>query len=678
MPSPMLRLLPLLLLACIGPAPARTLTARIARVATTVATLEGVTVRLDWPAQAKQGELSLTAKRIAAPDLGYRYTDATWRCPLQRDGQGGWRCDGMLQSGKSKPLRLSLDLGVASTDAVLSQGRARFALHRQAATPDLTTIDLTYVPIAWTQALLSQAWPDAHLKSGELGGRLAVEAPERKPLRVAGKLTLSGAGLDTPDGGIAAENISGVFDIDYRKSAGASQATLDGRLQKGELLAGNAYVALPDSPVMLRIDAKQSGSAGWRLPRIDWRDGDTLRVAGSAALSEDAALQDLDIEVNSRDISPLRQRYLSGWLGLFGLGDVELAGAMNARVNLQKGTLRNIDAVLHDVVMHDANGRFRFDGLDGDVRYSSSEPIDSELRWRGGQLYGLDFGAARLPFTSRDGALRLREAVDVPMLGGRFGLDNLTLNPPAGDSGMRMSFGLTLDRIDFGKVSAALGLPAFSGELNGRIPNARYADDRIDFDGGLLLGLFDGTVTMSAMSMERPFGVAPTLSADIVLDDIDLQALTGVFDFGSISGRLDGRIDHLRLVDWSATAFDAQLRTQKVPGVRQRISQRAVQNISSVGDASFVSSLQGQLIGLFDDFGYARIGISCRLANEVCDMGGLDSGAASGSGGQGFTIVQGSGIPRLDVVGFNRRVDWPVLVERLAAVGKGDVKPVFE
>ena len=53
-------------------------------------------------------------------------------------------------------------------------------------------------------------------------------------------------------------------------------------------------------------------------------------------------------------------------------------------------------------------------------------------------------------------------------------------------------------------------------------------------------------------------------------------------------------------------------------------------------------------------------------------MGGLHSA------GDGFTIVEGAGIPRLDVVGFNGNVDWPTLVERLAAVGSGDVSPVFE
>ena len=85
-----------------------------------------------------------------------------------------------------------------------------------------------------------------------------------------------------------------------------------------------------------------------------------------------------------------------------------------------------------------------------------------------------------------------------------------------------------------------------------------------------------------------------------------------------------------------------------------------------------MGSLQGQLIGLFDDFGYRRIGIGCRLANEVCAMSGLHSA------GNGFTIVEGAGVPRLQVVGFNRNVDWPTLLERLAAVATGDVAPVVD
>jgi hypothetical protein len=48
------------------------------------------------------------------------------------------------------------------------------------------------------------------------------------------------------------------------------------------------------------------------------------------------------------------------------------------------------------------------------------------------------------------------------------------------------------------------------------------------------------------------------------------------------------------------------------------------------------------------------------------------------SDSDGFTIVEGAGLPRLNVVGYKRRVDWATLVERLAAIGQGDVKPVVE
>jgi hypothetical protein len=258
----------------------------------------------------------------------------------------------------------------------------------------------------------------------------------------------------------------------------------------------------------------------------------------------------------------------------------------------------------------------------------------------------------------------------------------MILRPPGsndsmGDAGMDIRFALALDNIDFGRVSKALGLPAFQGTLGGEIPSAHYAGERLDFDGGLAMKLFDGEVRFTDLSMERPFGVAPSLSANIDFQDLDLLRLTEILDFGSITGRLDGHVHDLRLVDWTPVAFDAEMHSVRRAGTKQRISQRAVQNISSVGDASFVSSLQGRLIGLFDDFGYANLGISCRLANEVCEMGGLGNSPRS-QAANSFTIVEGSGLPRLNVVGFNRSVDWPTLVERLEAVGKGDVKPVVE
>ncbi|MEH6420454.1 hypothetical protein [Pseudomonas sp. CGJS7] len=677
----MLRLLMGLSLPLLWAAPphaeARTLNAKMAKVATAVATLEQVQLRLSWPEGAERGELELRAGLIQAPDLGYRYRDVLWRCPLLRDGSGGWRCEGELRGAGGRPLRLALDLGVASTDARLSQGASALALRRAAATPDITRIELTRVPLAWAQALVAQAWPQGRIKAGSLDGHLDIAAPERQPLRIAGPLRLTGAALETPDGLIAAEKLGAQLRIDAQIDRG-SRVAVDGRLLGGEMLFGNAYLSMQQRPIDLNLQAAQNPGEGWRLPQFSWRDGGILAMRGSAELTPQADLAALDLDLSSADLAPLRDGYLSGFLGLAGLAKLQMSGAMQARLRMRGGELEQAEASLRGVGLNDDQGRFRFSGLDGTVAYSADAPRDSELGWREGALHGLEFGAARLPFASGDGELRLQRAVDFPMLGGRVGLDGLRLRPPAGGKGLDVRFGLNLDRLDIGRLAKALDGPAFTGELSGRLPEAHYADDRLELNGGLTMQLFGGTVAVSSLAMERPFGVAPTLSSDLALSDIDLESLTGVFGFGSITGRLFGRVDQLRLVDWQPTAFDAELHTRKTRGVRQRISQRAVQDLSSVGDSSFVGSLQDRLLGFFDDFGYARLGISCRLAEEVCHMDGLGPAKAAPDGSRGFTIVQGAGVPHLDVVGYNRRVDWPTLLERLEAVSKGDLKPVVQ
>ncbi len=649
---------------------ARAVEMHVARVDTAVATLEDVEVRLEWSPGDEAGTLRLRARSARAPGLGYRFSGLAWRCPLERDGPG-WSCDGELVAAGLRPARLAVALDPVSTHAVLSDGPSRVSLDRDAGSPDLTRIDLARVPVQWAQALASQAWAAGRFGGGHLSGQVRIDTPADRPMQVDARLEADGLSLDTPDGRIAAEGVGARLAI--RGTLGERPVIgVDGELVGGELLFGTTYVSLGQRRVALAGDARGTDEGGWAFSRLRWRDGDTLQATGTATLAADATLDALDVDVRSGDLGALGPAYLSGWLGAAGLADLQLGGRADLRLDLDAGQVRQAGLHLEAGRIDDPGQRFGFQGLRGDLEFSSTAPVDSELRWDGGTLYGLAFGPARLPFASGDGTLRSREPIRLAMLGGEVVLDKVRIRPPDATTGLDVRFGLALDALDVGTLSAALDWPPFTGRLGGRIPMAHYANDRLDFDGGLVMRLFEGEVEVSSLSMERPFGVAPTLSSDIRLDGLDLEALTGVFGFGSITGRLHGRIDHLRLVNWTPVAFDAELHTERQRGVRQRISQRAVQDLSSVGDASFMGSLQGRLIGLFDDFRYSRIGIACALADEVCLMDGL------GSAGRGFIIVEGAGIPRLSVVGYNRRVDWPTLVERLAAIGSGDVAPVVE
>ena len=85
-------------------------------------------------------------------------------------------------------------------------------------------------------------------------------------------------------------------------------------------------------------------------------------------------------------------------------------------------------------------------------------------------------------------------------------------------------------------------------------------------------------------------------------------------------------------------------------------------NISNLGGAGLSGSLARSFLGFFEEFGYRRIGIGCRLKQGQCNMVG------AGDAEQGYYLVEGSGIPRIDIIGFNRTADWESLVNQLKQI----------
>ena len=165
--------------------------------------------------------------------------------------------------------------------------------------------------------------------------------------------------------------------------------------------------------------------------------------------------------------------------------------------------------------------------------------------------------------------------------------------------------------------------------------------------------------------------MASHLSADIEARHLDLHQLTETFSFGNITGFVDADVRGLELARWRPVAFDARIASS--PGeYRRRISQRAVENISALGGAGALAALQRGLIGFFDSFGYRELALRCVLRDGVCAMGGVE-GVQRSDGG--FVIVRGGGVPALDVIGYNRRVDWNELVDRLQRVIDENVSP---
>jgi hypothetical protein len=655
-------------------ADAQVLQARIARVHTGAGELRQVRLRVDWPRGAAQGELQLQAAQASLPALAWSGRELDWRCPLRKSSDGRWRCEGPIRSRGNGSQRLALEFSADAFGAELVAGRSHVAYGSLAgaAPKGAQRVRVQHVPVAWLKEFLAGLWASGRWNEGTLDGNVDIESLPGDGLRVRTDLALAGLALETPDGALAASGLGGRLQLDYRGVGASRSVQADFTARGGELLAGRLYAKLPDSPVAVHVLTQRQGKEAWRLPRLAWQDAGALVLEGSGSLRADGGLQSLDLRLSLPDLALARDRYLSGILAPAGFGDLIVTGKVGGTLRVADGRPDVLDLRLDAINAVDPKARFTLAGFGGELRWHAGEAVQtSELHWASGALFGIGLGAARFPLASSGGELRLTQAAAIEALGGKLRLDSLRWQPPKSAQGARFQFGLSAEALDLGSLSQRLGWPAFTGSISGRIPSARFHDDRLDIDGGLQMSVFGGSVTLGELAMERPFGAAPTLTGDVAIEDVDLEQITRVTGFGTITGRLDGRIQDLRLVDWDPVAFDASLHTDDAWKGKKRISQRAVKDISDVGGSGVAGGLQAKALGFFDDFAYQRIGMGCHLQDNVCTMSGI------GSAGDGYIIVAGAGLPRIQVVGFRRRVDWPTLVKRLVAATQGQA-PIIE
>jgi hypothetical protein len=658
----------------VAPAGAEVLQARIAKLRTSAGSMAAVQLRLDWPRDADRGSMHLRAAQVDFPSLSWQGRDLDWQCPLLRTPQGRWRCEGPIRVKGGGTQRLALEFSADALEAELAAGRSRISFGREiaAGSVDARRVRLERVPVAWLKQFLAGMWQAGQWTSGSMDGWVDVAAPERGPLRVRTDLALSGVGVETPDGSLAASGVSGRLRLDYRSQGDEDSADVDFLASGGELLFQRFYAKLPQTKVQVQLLAQRKGKQPWRLPRLRWHDPGALEVEGEGTLDANAAPADLQLRLAMPNLALARDRYLSGFLAPAGFPDLVLSGGVTGTMRMAGGEPANLDAHLADVNAVDTKARFTLAGLAGEVRWNAgTEAQSSELRWNSGAIFGIGLGPARFAFTSSERELRLAHAAEVDALEGKLRLETLRWQAPQGDRGARFQFGLGVDKLDLASLSQRLGWPPFTGTISGRLPSARFEDDRLDIDGGLQMSVFGGSVSLTELAMERPFGSAPTLTGNVAIEDVDLEQITKVTGFGTITGRHDGRIRDLRLVNWSPVAFDARLETDHAWKGKKRLSQRAVKDISDVGGSGIAGGLQAKALAFFDDFGYDRIGLACKLRDNVCTMDGV------GSAGDGYIIVAGAGLPRIQVVGFRRQVDWPTLVARLEAATQGQ-SPVIK
>ncbi|OOG38734.1 hypothetical protein [Rhodanobacter sp. C05] len=620
--------------------------------------LQQVTVRI---AEDTTGglHLQLSATQADVSAMGWQRLGLTLDGSLQRDERLRWLFDGNVHlvgapGGALSDAHVNIQLSESANTLLVNilQGKAQANTALPLDQLSHAQISLKNLPAGWLQGLLGTVWT-GRPTGGRLDAELALDVRD-VGLQSSGQFTLNGIGFDTPTGTLAGQAVNGNGHFSLDTTAGPAAIDLDASLRGGELLLGPLYAKLPDHAVQLGLHASVQGGA-FDVHRLRVSDADALQLDGALAWDARGELKTLKLDHVHASFPTAYQRYGQAWLNTLGLRGMDIVGQLNGSLELGADGLRSFAFDTGDLNLADANGRLAIEGLHGGLDWAAQgERPATALGWRSLEFYRIANGAAQSQWQSRAGTLGLRQPFEIPVLKGLLHVGELDWRPAAA-KGQRLETSLVLTGVDMAAFSHAMGWPAFPGTLGGAIPSLRWVDDRFELQGGLSANVFGGFVDITRLSLQQPFGASPVLSGDLALKQLDLGAITSVFDFGNITGRMDGSIDDLRLVNWSPVAFKASLLADS----GGRISQRAVNNLTAVGGGGVASGLQAAMLKLFKTFGYNRIGLNCSLQGTVCQMSGL------GAGGGGYTIVEGSGLPHLQVIGHQTQVDWPTLVRRL-------------
>jgi hypothetical protein len=510
----------------------------------------------------------------------------------------------------------------------------------------------------------------AWLSKGHLDSKLQVRFGKDESGEFDLRLLIEDVAFDSPDGRFAGDSLS--VEVEIRADADSWHSPrVSGSIGSGELLLDDFYRDFSAGMMKFSFRA-ETGSERWQFKNLQVTDENSLVMEGKATLELADRVQLTEIEVNRLELSfpGAYQSYLEPLVAPWTLNGLEVTGQVTwsgewSGGSFQAGNLEILDLSIVDVQRQ----RFALTGLDARMQPGNHD-YDSKLQWRGLLIGKVNLGSGEAALDSKPGAFAIIEPVRLDVLGGQLSLHELkVLMPGAGSEPEQepdIRLRLDLEELDMEQLTAAFGWPSFSGKVSGQIPGVQLQDGVLDVEGGIRVDVFDGVIQMDQLRIERPFGVLPSLSANIEVDNLDLQQLTSTFSFGQISGRIDGYVRDLRMLDWQPVAFDGWLGTPDRQKGSKGISRQAVNHLTTLGGGSATTALTSPLMKLFNNFSYKRLGFGCRMQDNVCEVRGVSEDDVS------VLIMEGAGVPKITIRAFNRKVDWPQLLAHLVAASGGD------
>jgi len=653
-------------------------------------------------AELENERFTATIKQLSFQ--GHRWENVRLSCPKISIGRDTIACgQGTLRGEQSWPVRFNF-----------SPNAKQLVLDLSLSAKEHWHVDARWGK-RWEIAARIENGKAAHFKpwlpqdmpapsAGTINGKLRLSGSDAELLAADADLRLAGIAFSDTSGLHAGEKISGAIKLKAHSAriihwnVGRASARHVGLKPDLQLLDS----AISQRPMDYLGSAKQElvwqGEALWEQGEIYW---DPFYLSGGARLLARGRLDPQKItleqgvlrwpsigdisasgkwERSSRTLAEatiqgaqlkldaLHRSFVLPLLGKTALAKSEASGQISFAGHVAGGQMKSLDLTLDQASLQDKDGRFAVRGVHLTLPWRAQAATIADLNINGGQILSLPVGGFKTAIHMQDRKISI-PSLGIPLLGGKLNIDNF--QAASSEQGWQWEFEGGLTPVSMEQLSAALHWPKMHGTLAGVVPRVRFEAGKLTLDGALLIKAFDGTAVIQDLVLLDALGPAPRLQANIDMRNLDLDLLTRTFSFGSMQGRVDVALKGLELSNWKPVAFDGAVRSS--PGnYPRKISQRAVQNISALGGAGAAAAIQRSFLGIFEQFGYRQLGLSCVLKNGICLMDGIAAAP------NGYVIVQGGGIPAITVIGYNRSVSWDELINRLQRVTQGNVKPVVQ
>ncbi len=637
--------------------------------------VKGASVRLDLPG-GDQARVRVQASEVVLPDPAGRFTQLDLDCERPVIAEPRFGCEAgrfTARGGPTGSLDMQVRAELRSDTGVTTFGGSGMKFAGTTASFDGRLDDKGWQVRGSTGAakfseLRKFVAPWFELPADVTGdGQVRIEGAASdagKGLVADVSAALEGLDLTNEASTIVTDKLVATARLRAEPRGTGTQLVVDVQGKSGQVLAVPIYFDFGANPLSLEM----RGALGKDVLDIDSLQLKQVKLldmsgGGKLDLRGETPLFSGEFRLTKVEFPAAFTSYAANFLATSMIGDAQTRGSLSGELSIVDTGIASLYVKPEGLDFSANKGTVHLTGMKGDIHWAPAGGGDarvSNLSWDEGGAYGLSGGAAGIEFVAYSTNFALTRPTKLPLFDGAIAIENFAMGNIGSDN-MEVSFKGDVEPISMQLLAKAFGWPQFSGKLAASIPGVRLKDNVLTFDGNVESEVFGGRITGSNIRLQDPLGDYPTMFADVRARDLDLGLVTQTFEVGSITGKLEADVLGLELFAWTPRAFDARLATPKGDKSRHRISAKAVSSLSNVGGGGggVVQALQSGVLKFFDEYSYDKLGIRCRLREDVCEMSGIEPAP------NGYYIVKGSGLPRIDIVGNQGRVNWSQLMSSI-------------